>query len=117
MAIGNIKYADILSYPVPIIGPTMVGLQRKNFQSKGSQKDGKRYFTNSVFFKRTILLIFQSEFTEIVVDILLYLEPIIRPTMVRLGKEIFKILRRLENANLRLVFANTVNKSFIYMFF
>ena len=44
---------------------------------------------------------------------------IIGPNMVGPGEQIFniKILRRLENANLRLVFANTVNTSFNYTFF
>ena len=43
MAIGNIQCADILSYPLPIIGPTMVG-HRKKFQNRSSQEAGKRYF-------------------------------------------------------------------------
>ena len=49
---------------------------------------------------------FYAELTETVLDILSY------PTHIRI-----KVLRRLERAILRLVFADTVNASFNYTFF
>ena len=44
------------------------------------------------------------------IDILSYPESTVGPTMAGVGEKIFKtkVLRRLESANLRLVFANTV---------
>ena len=53
------------------------------------------------------------------VDILSYPESTIGPTMVGHGEKNFKIkvLRRLENANLKSGFANALNKSSICMLF
>ena len=39
-------------------------------------------FANTVFYKSTILLIFEAEFTEGVLDKLSYPESIMRPTLV-----------------------------------
>ena len=67
-------------------------------------------FTNTVFHKRAMLLIFCTEYTESVLDILFYPES----TMAHHGwawRKFSKcVLSRLENAN-------TVNTSFYYMFF
>ena len=87
----------------------MVG--RKNiFQNGASQMVGKHYFDISLFHKGAMLLIFYAEYTESVLDSLLYPESTMGPPWLAQGK-IFKLkaLRRLENAILRLAFANTVN--------
>ena len=71
-------------------------------------------FANTAFHKRAILLTFYTEYAESVLDFLSYPEPTIGPPW--LGPE-KNILRRLEDAIFRLVFANIVNSSFNFMFF
>ena len=69
-------------------------------------------FANTVFHKRTILLISFAEFTESALGILSY------PgfTMVGPGENALnvKVYRKLENGNLTFAFANTANTPFIY---
>ena len=49
---------DTLSYRVPIIGLAMVGPEEESFQNKYSRVPEQRYFLDTVFHKRAILLIF-----------------------------------------------------------
>jgi len=68
-------------------------------------------FANTLFPKRTTLLIVEAEFNGNVLEILFYIEPTVWPTMVMLTETKFKVqdLRWLEKAILILIFANTVN--------
>ena len=75
-------------------------------------------FAKTVFHKIAILLIFYTEYTKNVLEILSYPESYKGPHGWARRKILkLKVLRRLENAILRLVSANTVNVSFNYIFF
>ena len=72
-------------------------------------------FANIVFRKRVMLLIFSVEFTDGVLDIVLLLKSTIKAMhhgWARISVFKIKVLRRPENAILRLVFANTVTNLF-----
>ena len=57
MAIENIRCVDILSYPVSIVGPTMVEPGEKIFKIKVLKMTGRLSFGNKVFHKRASLVI------------------------------------------------------------
>ena len=80
---------DILLYPVSTIRPNMVGPGEKfqvNVLKRQENAILRLVFANAIFHKRAILLIFQTEFTECVLEILSYPPSTIRPTMVGLGE-------------------------------
>ena len=87
IAVENIKSADVLPYPVFIIGAYHDCARRKNVQNEGSQMARKRYFPNTVFHKRAILLILQPESTESVIDLG---SSATWPTMAGLGEKFSK---------------------------
>ena len=99
----------------------MAGQEKTNFEMKalrslenGSWKFG---FADILFHKSSVLLVFEAEFTESVLDILCYPMFAIEPTHLSWARrKIFKmkVLRLLENAILRLVFANTVLRVLFY---
>ena len=77
---------DTLPYSVTTIGITMVGTREKKFEMKALRWLENVIlglaFGNTVFYSCTILLIFEAEFIESVLDKLSYSESTIRPTMV-----------------------------------
>ena len=88
--------------------------RRKQFNMKALKwlKNGilKIAFASAVFRKSAVLLIFEVEFTESALNILLYPESTQGSSMAGPEKHFFKMrmLILLQNAILRLAFANTV---------
>ena len=81
-----VNVSDTLLYSVSTIGLTIVGTGKKKFKVKALRWVENAIlgvvFTNTAFYKSTILLIFEAEFTRSMLDKLSYPESTIRPTLV-----------------------------------
>ena len=77
---------DILPYSVSTIGPTMVGTRRR-WRENGIFE---LVFANAVFYKSAILLIFEVESTESVLDIFSYPETTQGPAVVGVEEKFSK---------------------------
>ena len=67
------------------------GWARNNFHNRSSQTAGKCYFEFDFATNRAILLIVEAEFKDSLLDIPLYSESTIRPTIVAPKRKFFQI--------------------------